>query len=72
MNSESRLHFESELLKELNNIASRFESVVASRNKLKFGYNKNMWLRLSLITSPASIPMCSAGWYMEEKFKSAP
>ncbi|GLO51825.1 hypothetical protein PPUN110474_32260 [Pseudomonas putida] len=40
MNSESRLHFESELLKELNNVASRFESVVASRNKLKFGYNK--------------------------------
>lgn len=34
------MHFESELLKELNNIASRFESVVASRNKLKFGYNK--------------------------------
>jgi hypothetical protein len=40
MISEHRLYFEAELLKSLKSIASNFEGVVASKNKLKFKYKK--------------------------------
>ncbi|MFK3820122.1 hypothetical protein ACI2KG_26610 [Pseudomonas sp. NPDC089407] len=40
MSSDDWLHFESELLKELKNVASQYEGVMASKNKLKFKYNK--------------------------------
>lgn len=40
MSSEDRLFFESELLKELKIIASQYEGVMASKNKLKFKYSK--------------------------------
>ncbi|MFJ4445223.1 hypothetical protein ACIPZ8_24460 [Pseudomonas sp. NPDC089422] len=40
MSSENRLHFESELLKVLKIVASQFDGVVASKNKLKFKFNK--------------------------------
>lgn len=40
MNSEYRAHFEAELLKELKVVASRFDGVSASKNKLKFKRNK--------------------------------
>ena len=40
MSSDNRLHFEAELLKELKAVASNFEGVSASKNKLKFKYNK--------------------------------
>ncbi|KIY37541.1 hypothetical protein TZ03_27280 [Pseudomonas sp. 10-1B] len=40
MSFENRLHFEAELLKELKFVASHFEGVVASKNKLKFKHGK--------------------------------
>jgi len=40
MSSEDRLYFESVLQEELRGVASKFDGVVASKNKLKFKYNK--------------------------------
>lgn len=40
MTSNKKLHFEAELLKELKIISSKFDGVVATKNKLKFKYKK--------------------------------
>ncbi|MEB3900385.1 hypothetical protein ODI84_09370 [Pseudomonas putida] len=48
MTSENRVNFESELLKELTAIALHFEGVAASKNKLKFKYNKKVVAELFL------------------------
>lgn len=40
MSAEDRLCFEAALLKELKIVASKFDGVVAAKNKLKFKYNK--------------------------------
>ncbi|TRO29826.1 MULTISPECIES: hypothetical protein [Pseudomonas] len=40
MSSEDRLYFEAALLKELKIVASKFDGVVATKNKLKFKHNK--------------------------------
>ncbi|MEW4947782.1 hypothetical protein ACNFB1_26095 [Pseudomonas sp. NY15349] len=40
MSSEERLYFEAVLLEELKVVASKFDGVVASKNKLKFKYKK--------------------------------
>jgi hypothetical protein len=42
MNSDNRVFFESELLKELKVVAAKFEGVVASKNKLKFKHEKKV------------------------------
>lgn len=48
MTSENRVDFEYELLKELTTIALQFEGVAASKNKLKFKYNKKVVAELFL------------------------
>ncbi|WDY60290.1 hypothetical protein [Pseudomonas sp. PSKL.D1] len=42
MGSENRSHFEAVLLEELKTTAMRFKGVVASKNKLKFKYEKKI------------------------------
>lgn len=53
MTADNRLHFETELLKELKLISSRLNGVVATKNKLKFKYKKNMWPSFILLTFSA-------------------
>lgn len=42
MSNDNRFLFESELLKILKLVAAKFDGVAASKNKLKFMYNKKM------------------------------
>lgn len=51
MSAEDRLYFEAALLKELKIVASKFDGVVAAKNKLKFKCNKKNVAELFLIIS---------------------
>ena len=48
MSAEDRAFFESELLKELKLVAAKFKGVTASKNRLKFKYNKEFVAELAL------------------------
>jgi hypothetical protein len=77
MNADNRVLFESELLKELKLAASKFEGVTASKNKLKFKYNKKfvaelVFEYLSRVDSYVLIGMVSGGEIFECSSNFAP
>ncbi|PVZ40655.1 hypothetical protein [Pseudomonas sp. CC120222-01a] len=70
MSADNRVLFESELLKELKLVASKFEGVTASKNKLKFKYNKKfvaelVFEHLSRVDSYVLVGMVSGGEIFE-------